>query len=157
MGLFRRIFGKADSGLVYGSSENPRPLQLTDAIREDLESTAAHLWGLKDFIPLRIKEVEDKMRDAKALTFDSYAVFSSCRDEIVEKSGDDFWLAHWPSRSGAFPAAEAAWAKYMEDEHKITELYGELHKWEDLYREVYGRNYTSSIYDEMNVRPYDQC
>jgi hypothetical protein len=157
MGLFRRIFGKADSGLVYGSSENPRPLQLTDAIREDLESTAEHLRELKDFIPIRIKEVEDRMRAAKALTFESYAVFSSCRDEIIEKSGGDFWRAHWHGCPDTYPAAETAWAKYMEDEHKITELYGELHKWEDLYREAYGRDYISSIYDEMNVRPYDQC
>ena len=126
--------------------------QRTDAIREDLESTAAHLRELKDFIPLRIKEIEDKMRAAKALTFDSYAVFSSCLDEIKKSGGD-----YWNDCPGTHPAAETAWAKYMEDEHKITELYGELHKLKDLYHEVYGRNYTSSIYDEMNVRPYDQC
>ena len=151
MGIFRRIFGKSD-GLVYGSSENPRPFQLTDAIREDLESTAAHLRELKDFIPLRIKEVEDKMRAAKALTFESYAAFSSCLDEI-EKSGGNYWR----DCPGTHPAAETEYAKYMEDEHKITELCEELQKWESLYREVYGRDYISSIYDEMNVRPYDQC
>ena len=63
MGIFRRIFGKSDE-LVYGSSENPRPLRRVDAVEEDLRTTMEHFLELKEtvFAPALRRRKQSSLR-----------------------------------------------------------------------------------------------
>ena len=47
MGIFRRILGKSDSELIYGSDENPRPLRRVDAVEEDLRTTMEQFFEVE--------------------------------------------------------------------------------------------------------------
>ena len=55
------FFGKTTDKLVYGSSENPRPLRRVDSVKEDLRTTMEHFLELKDSLHPCIKEVGQEL------------------------------------------------------------------------------------------------
>ena len=102
MGIFRRIFGKSDE-LVYGSSENPRPLRRVDAVEEDLRTTMEHFLELKDSLRPCIKEAEAKLLEAETCREDCEKKFNDLLLSIYDDGGN-FW-----ENKDSYPEASALW------------------------------------------------
>ncbi len=106
MGLFRRIFGKSDSGLIiYGSSENPRPLRRVKAAEEDLRVTMARFRELKGYLRPCVKQAEKEALEAEIRAEYYREAFSRSLLGVVENGGN-----YWKDRS-SYPETSELWSK----------------------------------------------
>ena len=142
MGIFRRIFGKSD-GLVYGSSDNPRPLRRVDAVKEDLRATMEHFRELKDSLRPCIKEAELKMLAADARAEDCEKKFNDLLLSIYDDGGN-FW-----KNKDSYPEASALWAQLHVSARERTEALEELREWREIFFRVYGCEYKTGVYKDI--------
>ena len=142
MGIFRRIFGKSN-GLVYGSSENPRPLQNSDAVKEDLRATMAHFRELKASIPSCIKEAELKMLAADARAEDCEKRFNDLLLSIYDDGGN-FW-----KNKDSYPEASDLWYQLHSSAIERTEALKELREWNRMFYLAYGYKYKSEMCKDL--------
>ena len=142
MGIFRRIFGKSD-GLVYGSSDNPRPLRRVDAVKEDLRATMEHFRELKDSLRPCIKEAELKMLAADARAEDCEKKFNDLLLSIYDDGGN-FW-----KNKDSYPEASALWAQLHVSARERTEALEELREWREIFFRVYGYEYKTGVYKDI--------
>ena len=84
------FFGKTTDKLVYGSSENPRPLRRVDAAEEDLRATMTHFLELKDSLRSCIKEVEARALEADARA-ERYENAFDDADMRIRENGGNYW------------------------------------------------------------------
>ena len=145
MGLFRRIFGKADSGLVYGSSENPRPLRHTEAVKEDLCATMAHFRELKDSLRPCIREAEVKFIAADARAEDCEKKFNDLLLSIYDDGGN-FW-----KNKDSYPEASALWDQLHSSARERTLALEELRDWAQMFYWVYGYTYKSKVCGDLGI------
>lgn len=143
MGLFRRIFGKADSGLVYGSSENPRPLRHAEAVKEDLCATMAYFRELKDSLRPCIKEAEAKLLAADARAEDCKKKFNDLLLSIYDDGGN-FW-----ENKDSYPEASALWDQLHSSAIERTDALEELREWNRMFYLAYGYKYKSEMCKDL--------
>ena len=141
MGLFRRIFGKADSGLVYGSSENPRPLRRVDSVKEDLRTTMEHFLELKDSIRPCIKEAETKLLEAETCLEGYQKEFDDSVLRIMENG-----RSYWEDKS-SYPEVSALHDKIRSTATERADALKELREWNRMFYLAYGYKYKSEMYD----------
>ena len=144
MGIFRRIFGKSD-GLVYGSSENPRPLQHVKAAEEDLRATMEHFLELKASLPSYIKEAELKMLAADARVEGCEKRFSDLLLSIYDDGGN-FW-----KNKDSYPEASALWDQLHSSARERTLALEELRDWAQMFYWVYGYTYKSKVCGDLGI------
>ena len=142
MGIFRRVFGKSD-GLVYGSSENPRPLRRVDAVKEDLRATMEHFRELKDSLRPCIKEAELKMLAADARAEDCEKKFNDLLLSIYDDGGN-FW-----KNKDSYPEASALWDQLHVSARERTEALEELREWNRMFYLAYGYKYKSEMCKDL--------
>ena len=145
MGLFRRIFGKADSGLVNVSSENPRPLRRVDAVKEDLRATMAHFQELKDGLRSCIKEVEVRALEADVRAERYENAFDDADMRIRENGGN-----YWEDKS-SYPEMSALWDKSGDAIRERQKALEELREWMKIFRIVYGYEYRTQVYENLHA------
>ena len=148
MGIFRRILGKSDSELIYGSSENPRPLRRVDAVEEDLRTTMEHFLELKDSLRPCIKEAEAKLLEAETCLEDCEKKFDYLLLSIYYDGGN-FW-----ENKDSYPEASALWDQLHVSARERTEALEELREWVQIFRMVYGYKYKSEVYKDEYLYPY---
>ena len=141
MGLFRRIFGKSDSELIYGSSENPRPLQHVKSVEEDLHTTMEHFLELKDSIRPCIKEAETKLLEAETCLENCEKEFNDLLLSIYDDGGN-FW-----NNKDSYPEASALWDQLHSSARERTLALEELREWNRMFYLAYGYKYKSEMYD----------
>ena len=141
MGIFRRILGKSDSGLIYGSSENPRPLRRVDAVEEDLRTTMEHFLELKDSLRPCIKEAEAKLLEADTCLEDCEKKFDDLLLNIYYNGGN-FW-----ENKDSYPEASALWDQLHVSARERTEALEELCEWNRIFYLAYGYKYKSEMYN----------
>lgn len=142
MGIFRRIFGKSD-GLVYGSSENPRPLQHVKAAEEDLRATMEHFLELKASLPSYIKEAELKMLAADARVEGCEKRFNDLLLSIYDDGGN-FW-----KNKDSYPEASDLWYQLHSSAIERTEALEELREWNRMFYLAYGYKYKSEMCKDL--------
>ncbi len=141
MGIFWRILGKSDSGLIYGSSENPRPLRRVDAVEEDLRTTMEHFLELKDSLRPCIKEAEAKLLEADTCLEDCEKKFDDLLLNIYYNGGN-FW-----ENKDSYPEASALWDQLHVSARERTEALEELREWNRIFYLAYGYKYKSEMYN----------
>lgn len=141
MGLFRRIFGKSDSELIYGSSENPRPLQHVKSVEEDLRTTMEHFLELKDSIRPCIKEAETKLLEAEACLEGYQKEYDDSVLRIMENGG-----SYWEDKS-SYPEVSALHDKLRSAARERTEALEELREWNRMFYLAYGYKHRSEMYN----------
>ena len=141
MGVFRRILGKSDSELIYGSSENPRPIRRVDAVEEDLRTTMEHFLELKDSLRPCIKEAEAKLLEADTCLEDCEKKFDDLLLNIYYDGGN-FW-----ENKDSYPEASALWDQLHVSARERTEALEELREWNRMFYLAYGYKYKSEMYN----------
>ena len=141
MNFLKSLFGKSDSGLVYGSSENPRPLRRVDAVEEDLRTTMEHLLKLKDSLRPCIKEAEAKLLEAETCLEDCEKEFNDLLLSIYDDGGN-FW-----KNKDSYPEASALWDKLHSFAIERTEALEELREWNRIFYLAHGYKYKSKMYN----------
>ena len=141
MNFLKSLFGKSDSGLVYGSSENPRPLRRVDAVEEDLRTTMEHLLKLKDSLRPCIKEAEAKLLEAETSSEDCEKKFNDLLLSIYDDGGN-FW-----KNKDSYPEASALWDQLHVFARERTEALEELREWNRIFYLAYGYKYKSEMYN----------
>ena len=139
--FLKSLFGKSDSGLVYGSSENPRPLRRVDAVEEDLRTTMEHLLKLKDSLRPCIKEAEAKLLEAETCLEDCEKKFNDLLLSIYDDGGN-FW-----KNKDSYPEASALWDQLHVFARERTEALEELREWNRIFYLAYGYKYKSEMYN----------
>ena len=141
MNFLKSLFGKSDSGLVYGSSENPRPLRRVDAVEEDLRTAMEHLLKLKDSLHPCIKEAEAKLLEAETCLEDCEKKFNDLLLSIYDDGGN-FW-----KNKDSYPEASALWDQLHVFARERTEALEELREWNRMFYLAYGYKYKSKMYN----------
>ena len=141
MNFLKSLFGKSDSGLVYGSSENPRPLRRVDAVEEDLRTAMEHLLKLKDSLHSCIKEAEAKLLEAETCLEDCEKKFNDLLLSIYDDGGN-FW-----KNKDSYPEASALWDQLHVFARERTEALEELREWNRIFYLAYGYKYKSEMYN----------
>lgn len=144
MGIFRRILGKSD-GLVYGSSENPRPLRRVDAVKEDLHTTMVHFQELKGSLRSCIKEAEAKLLEAETCLEDCEKKFNDLLLSIYDDGGN-FW-----KNKDSYPEASALWDQLHVSARERTLALEELREWMRIFRWAYGYEYRTQVYENLHT------
>ena len=145
MGIFRRILGKSDSELIYGSDENPRPLRRVDAVEEDLRTTMEHFLKLKDSLRPCIKEVEARVLEADARAERYENAFDDADMRIRENGGN-----YWEDKS-SYPEVSALWNKSGDAIRERQKALEELREWMKIFRWVYGYEYRTQVYENLHT------
>ena len=141
MNIFRRIFGKSGSELIYGSSENPRPLRRVDSVKEDLRTTMEHFLELKDSLRLCIEEAETKLLEAETCLEDCEKKFNDLLLSIYDDGGN-FW-----ENKDSYPEASALWDQLHVSARESAEALEELREWNRMFYLAYGYKYKSKMYN----------
>ena len=149
MGIFRRILGKSDSKLIYGLSENPRPLQHVKSVEEDLRTTMKHFMELKDSLRPCIKEAETKLLEIDARVERYENAFYDADMRIRENGGN-----YWEDKS-SYPEVLVLWDHLHSSAKERTLALEELREWLELFRRVYGYEYRTQVYENLHTSWHD--
>ena len=139
------FFGKTTDKLVYGSSENPRPLRRVDSVKEDLRTTMEHFLELKDSLHPCIKEVEARALEADARAERYENAFDDADMKIRENGGN-----YWEDKS-SYPEVSALWDKSGDAIRERQKALEELREWMKIFRWVYGYEYRTQVYENLHT------
>ena len=139
------FFGKTTDKLVYGSSENPRPLRRVDAAEEDLRATMTHFLELKDSLRSRTKEVEARVLEADARA-ERYENASDDADMRIRENGGNYW-----EDKSSYPEVSALWDKSGDAIREQQKALEELREWMKIFRWVYGYEYRTQVYENLHT------
>ncbi len=148
MSILRRIFGKSDSELIYGSSENPRPFRHVEAAEDELRAIMARFRELKGYLRPCVKQAEKEALEAEVRADYYEKVFSESLLGIVKNGGN-----YWKDRS-SYPETSELWSKCRNAAKEKTETLRDLRDWAQIFRMVYGYKYKSEVYKDEYLYPY---